>query len=324
MDYFEMATADGTARVSRLALGAMLMGTRTDEETSFAILDRFVERGGTFVDTADNYAYWLTGSQGGESEQLLGRWLRSRGIGDEVVVATKVGGRPARPAAGMSKDLAGQSPDVLRESARRSLEHLGRERIDLYYSHIPDPATPVEQVVATFGELTEQGLVRAWGLSNHWVWQLERARAAGLPGGPAALQYHHSYFRARVDRPSMRSRDGQVGVVTGDHLSYLRAHPEAPLVAYSALLSGAYTRADRPLEDRYRHPGNEVRREALERVAEETGATANQVVLSWMIGGDLPVIPLVGASSVGQLDESLDAVDLKLTPEQRATLDEAC
>ncbi len=313
-------------RVSRIALGAMLMGTKADEETSFAILDRYVERGGTFLDTADNYAYWLTGSQGGESERLLGRWLASRGITGEVVVATKVGGRPARPTTGISLETAGLAPDVVRESARRSLANLGRERLDLYYAHIPDPAVPVEDEVATFGELVAEGLVRDWGLSNHWMWQVERARGVaagtGVPGF-AALQYHHSYLRARVDRASMRSPDGQLGVVTGDHLSYLRAHPEAPLVAYSPLLSGAYVRDDKPLDEIYRHPGNQSRLETLAAVTKEAAATANQVVLSWMLGGELPVIPLVGASSVAQLDELLDAADLLLTAEQRRALDEA-
>lgn len=313
-------------KVSKIALGAMLMGTSVDEDTSFTILDRYVERGGTFIDTADNYAYWLTGSQGGESEQLLGRWLLSRGIGDEVVIATKVGGRPAHPTNGISLETAGLAPDVVRESVRRSLTHLGRERVDLYYAHIPDAAVPIEDEVATFGELVADGLIGAWGLSNHWMWQVERARgvaaSSGVPGF-AALQYHHSYLRARVDQASMRSPDGQLGVATGDHLSYLRAHPEAPLVAYTPLLSGAYVREDRPVGELYRHQGNQARLEALAIVAKELDATANQVVLSWLIGGDLPIIPLVGASSVAQLDELLDALDLTLSVDQRAALDEA-
>src|SRR5688500_14513726 len=111
-------------KVSKIALGAMLMGTSVDDETSFAILDRYVERGGTFIDTADNYAYWLTGSRGGESEQLLGRWLKARGIGDEVMIATKTGGRPVRPTTGISLETAGLAPDVVRESVRRSLANL--------------------------------------------------------------------------------------------------------------------------------------------------------------------------------------------------------
>ena len=235
-----------------------------------------------------------------------------------------MGGRPARATTGLSLETAGLAPDVVRESVRRSLANLGRDRVDLYYAHIPDPAVPIEDEVATFGELVADGLIGAWGLSNHWMWQVERAQSVaareGVPGC-AALQYHHSYLRARVDQASMRSPDGQLGVVTGDHLSYLRAHPGIPLVAYTPLLSGAYVRDDKPLGEIYQHPGNHARLDALALVAKEAGATANQVVLSWMLGGDLPIIPLVGASSVGQLDELMDSVDLTLTPEQRKQLD---
>ena len=180
--------------------------------------------------------------------------------------------------------------------------------------------------MTTFTELVADGLIGAWGLSNHWMWQVERARGVaelrGVPGF-AALQYHHSYLRARVDQASMRSPDGQLGVVTGDHLSFLRAHPDAPLVAYTPLLSGAYVREDKPLDDIYQHQGNQARLDALAIVAKEAGATANQVVLSWLLGGDLSIIPLVGVSSVAQLDELLDSTDLRLSTDQRKLLDQA-
>src|SRR5262249_7788565 len=101
---------------STLSLGAMLMGSRTDEATSFAILDRYVEAGGTFIDTSGNYAFWVHGTQGGESEELLGRWRRSRGIGDEIVIATKVGARPLAPSTGFGNvDLDGLSAKAIRE-----------------------------------------------------------------------------------------------------------------------------------------------------------------------------------------------------------------
>src|SRR6266702_1628102 len=113
--------------VSVLSLGAMRFGTATDEATSFAILDRYVEAGGTFIDTADNYAFWANGTQGGESEELLGRWRRSRGIGDEIVIATKVGARPLAPAADLVRsdgsliEMDGLSAKAIRESAERSM-----------------------------------------------------------------------------------------------------------------------------------------------------------------------------------------------------------
>lgn len=281
---------------------------------------------GTFIDTSNNYAFWVDGSQGGESEQLLGRWRRSRGVGDEIVIATKLGARPNTPATGFTRDIEGLSPKVIRESAERSREHLGVERLDLLYAHVQDHGVPMRDTVEAFGELVTEGTVGLLGVSNHWAWQVERARAlaeaAGLPGYEV-LQYHHTYLRQRTDLPSLRSPDGQEGVAAGDLLSYLRAEPALVPVAYSPLLAGAYVRADKPLGPEFDHPGTRARQAALRTVAEETGATVNQVVLAWLIGGEVPVVPLVGASSVAQLDESLAAVDLELTTEQRATLDAA-
>ncbi|HZX09209.1 aldo/keto reductase [Kribbella sp.] len=313
-------------RVSTIALGAMLMGTVTDEATSFAILDRYVEAGGTFVDTANNYAFWINGTQGGESEQLLGRWLKSRGVGDELTIATKVGGRPPRPAKQLSEDLEGLSAPVVKESLARSLDNLGRDHVDVYYAHIDDLAVPIEQQVETFGSLVREGTVGLVGLSNYWTWRLERYRAlpaeAGLPGHDV-LQYHHTYFRARTDQGGLRSKDGSIGVADGNLLSYLRAEPGPTLVAYTPLLSGGYVRADRPLDKSYDHAGTRARKNALDDVVKETGATANQVVLSWLTGGEIPTVALVGASSVAQIEESLAAADLELTPDQRRRLDAA-
>jgi len=326
MRYRTLGTDPRTRRdVSVLCLGAMLLGTVTDEATSMAILDRYAEAGGTFVDTANNYAFWVNGTQGGESEELLGRWRRSRGVGDEIVVATKLGGRPNAPARARSRDIEGLSAKVIRESAERSRERLGVERLDLLYAHIEDPGTPLRETVETFGELVAGGSVGLLGASNHWTWRVERARAlaaaAGLPGYEV-LQYHHSYLRQRTDLPTLRSPDGDLGVAGGDLLSYLRTEG-LPLVAYSPLLGGAYVRPDKPLGVEFDHAGTPARLEALKAVAAETGATVNQVVLAWLIGGDVPMIPLVGASSVAQLEESLAAVDLELTAGQRDRLDAA-
>jgi aryl-alcohol dehydrogenase-like predicted oxidoreductase len=325
MRYRTIGLDPGTSReVSVLSLGAMLFGTATDEPTSFALLDRYVEAGGSFVDTSNNYAFWVNGTQGGESEELLGRWRRSRGIGDEVVIATKVGGRPLAPSTTFSKHIEGLSAKVIRESAERSRERLGVEQLDLLYAHVEDRSVPLEETVEAFAGLVAEGSAGLIGVSNQWAWRVERARSiaatAGLPGYEV-LQYHHTYLRQRTDRPTLRSPDGQLGVVGGDLLSYLRAEPGLSLVAYSPLLGGAYVRGDKPLPTELDHAGTPVRQAALQQVASETGATANQVVLAWLMGGDIPMIPLVGASSVAQLDESLAAVELELTPDQRAALD---
>ena len=311
--------------VSALSLGTMHFGTATDEATSFAILDRYAEAGGTFIDTADNYAFW-TGTQGGESEELLGRWRRSRGVGDEIVIATKVGARPLAPGTSFTDNAEGLSARVIRESSERSRDRLGMSRLDLLYAHIDDPAVPLSETVEAFAALVAEGTVGLLGVSNHWTWRVERARslaaAAGL-AGYEVLQYQHSYLRPRTDLPGLLSTDGMYGVAGGDLLSYLRAEPQLTMVAYSPLLKGGYVRQDKPLDAEYDHPGTTVRLAALEQVAKDAGATVNQVVLAWLIGGEVPVIPLVGASSVTQLDENLAAVDLELTAEQRTRLDAA-
>ena len=328
MRYTTIGSDPSSARkVSVLSLGAMRFGTMTDEATSFAILDRYVAAGGNFIDTSNNYLYFVNGTQGGESEALLGRWRASRGIGDEVVIATKVGARPIAPATGLDA-REGLSRAAIREASERSRERLGVPRIDLYYAHVPDQTgVPLDEQVAAFGELVSDGTVGLLGLSNHWAWQVERARSLAAAAGTAradVLQYHHTYLRMRTDIPDRRfSPDGEIGVSDGSILSYLRAEPGMALVAYSPLLNGAYTRPDKELDRGYDHPGTRPRLKALDQVVAETGATANQVVLAWLIGGELPVVPLVGASSTGQLDESLAAVDLQLSAEQRQLLDAA-
>ncbi|WP_371667939.1 aldo/keto reductase [Streptomyces sp. NBC_00289] len=325
MKYRTMGADPKTRReVSVLALGAMLFGSRTDEKTSFAVLDRYVEAGGNFVDTSDNYAFWVDGGQGGQSEELLGRWRRSRGIGDEIVIATKLGARPLAPGTSYTDNPEGLSAKVIRESAERSRERLGVDRLDLLYAHIDDPAVPQRETVEGFAALVAEGTVGLLGVSNQAVWRVERARAlaaaAGLPGYEV-VQYQHSYLRPRTDVPSDLFPDGSLGHAGAELLGYLRAEPGLTLVAYSPLLTGAYVRPDKPLPPDYDHPGTPARLAVLNEVARETGATVNQVVLAWQIGHELPVVPLAGASSVAQLEENLAAVDLELTPEQRERLD---
>ncbi|WP_128801315.1 MULTISPECIES: aldo/keto reductase [unclassified Streptomyces] len=311
--------------VSVIALGAMLMGSRTDEKTSFAVLDRYVEAGGTFIDTSDNYAFWEDGGQGGQSEELLGRWRRSRGIGDEIVIATKLGARPLAAGTSYVDNPEGLSAKVIRESSERSRERLGVDRLDLLYAHIDDPTVPQRETVEAFAALVAEGTVGLLGVSNQAAWRVERARAIAaaseLPGYEV-LQYAHSHLRPRTDVPDDMFPDGSLGHAGPDLLTYLRAEPGLTMVAYSPLLKGAYVRPDRLPSD-FDHPGTPPRLAALHDVARETGATVNQVVLAWQLGGSLPIVPLVGASSVAQLEESLAAPDLELTPDQRSRLDAA-
>ncbi|MBC6461300.1 aldo/keto reductase [Actinomadura sp. HBU206391] len=314
--------ADGTA-VSALCLGAMFFGTRTDEATSFAILDRFVEAGGTLIDTADNYAFWIEGGAGGESEAVLGRWLASRNARDRVKLSSKVGAMPMIPGTSWQESGEGLSPTAIRSALDGSLRRLGTDRLEVYWAHVEDRTVPLEDTVDAFASLTEEGKVGVLGASNHAIWQVERARAmAGRQGraGYTCLQLSHSYLRPRFD---VRPGNHMHGNVTAEVLDYVRTEPDVSLWAYGSLLSGAYTRADKPLAPSYDHPGTPRRLAMLREVADELGATPNQVVLAWLLDGEPPVVPVVGASSVEQLDELLGATELKLDDELRRRLDEA-
>jgi aryl-alcohol dehydrogenase-like predicted oxidoreductase len=314
--------ADGTA-VSVLSLGAMFFGTRTDEATSFAILDRFAEAGGTLIDTSDNYAFWEPGGRGGESETLLGRWLAARGARDRIRLSSKVGAQPTVPGTSYLDSGEGLSAPAIRSALEGSLRRLGTDHLDVYWAHIQDRSVTLEETVDAFATLVEQGKTGVVGASNHATWRVERARslarAQGRPGY-TCLQLRHSYLRPRLD---MALPDvGHVNV-SDEVLDYVRSEPDLDLWVYTPLLGGAYTRTDKPLARAYDHPGTGERLTALREVAAETGTTPNQVVLAWLLEGDPAVIPIVGAGSVAQLDELLAATDLKLDPDHRRRLDEA-
>ncbi|MFC7328544.1 aldo/keto reductase [Marinactinospora rubrisoli] len=326
MRYRTIGSGPAARRVSTICLGALPFGSTVDEPTSYAILDRFVEAGGTFVDTSNNYAFWVPGHQGGESETVLGRWRADRGAGDEITIATKLGAQPRTPGGGLA-DAEGLSAAAVRTAAARSRERLGMDRLDLLYTHIEDRSVPLEETLGALADEVAASRVGLLGVSNHAVWRVERARALsrdrGWPGYEV-LQYRYSYLQPRPDVPL--PEDGHVHAGP-DLLDYVRAEAadgSGPvLVVYTTLLSGAYTNPAKTLSAPYDHPGTGRRLAALRDVAKEADATPNQVVLSWLLDGDPPVIPLVGVSSVTQLDEVLAAVDLTLTADQRHRLDEA-
>ncbi|PKV89416.1 aldo/keto reductase [Streptomyces sp. TLI_146] len=317
----QLGGADGF-EVSGLCLGAMGFGTWVDERASYAILDRFLEAGGTFVDTADCYAFWVDGATGAESELLLGRWLADRGVRDEMVLATKVGGLATGPLQEWPGNAEGLSAPVIRKQAEASLRHLGTDRIDLYYAHVEDRTVPVEETVGAFGELVRDGKARALGCSNLAAWRIEQSRSAARELGVAAygaVQQRLTYLRPRP------GADGGVNPFAGPELlDYVRdRHDELTLLAYSPQLGGAYTNPAKPLPAEYDHPDSAARLAVLRAVADELGATVNQVVLAWLLHSDPAALPVVGASSVAQLDEALGALELDLDPELMERLDAA-
>ncbi|MBO3746259.1 aldo/keto reductase [Streptosporangiaceae bacterium NEAU-GS5] len=300
-----------------LALGTIPFGTTVDERDSFAILDRFLAAGGAILDTADNYPFWIEGATGDESEATIGRWMASRGVRDEIILSTKVGGRPAIPGDRTLGSAEGLSEKAIMTAIEGSLRRLGTDRVDVYWAHIEDRSVPIEETLEVFTRLVADGKIRETGASNHPAWRLERARRlAGEHGWTAYthVQLRHSYLRPR---PWVRLPEGGHVQVSDEMLDYVRAEPDLTLWAYSSLLSGAYT--SKPLPEYYDHPGTTRRLAVLDQVAAEAGVTRNQVVLAWMRAQG--IIPIVGVSTLAQLEEML--AEVRLAPEQIERLDAA-
>lgn len=299
----------------------MMFGTAVDEETSFALLDRFVERGGVWIDTADCYAFWAADDgHGGASERLLGRWLAARpGVRERVRIATKLGAEPLW-AGSFPAGREGLSPRAVRDAFAGSLDRLGLDAVDLLWLHMEDRATPIEDTVEALAELTSSGRVARVGASNHPAWRVERARAHARRLGSTpidALQHNSTYLRPR---PGTNPTDHPFGVLSDEHRDYADAH-RLEVWAYTPLLSGAYDNPAKPIPDIYDHPGSTRRLEALDAVAAEVGATRGQTVLAWHVARGIR--PMLGGSKLAQLDAAMDAVRIVLSDAHVARLDAA-
>ena len=292
-------------QVSTLCLGAMYLGTRNDEASSFRLLDQFVEAGGSFIDTANIYAHWIEGFRGTESEALLGRWMKSRKNRSRLFIATKVGFEI--PSLDVPRSLGA---GWIEGECEKSLQRLGIDAIDLYYAHTDDRSTPMEETLGAFDKLVKAGKVRYIGASNFTAWRLEEARWINVNQGWSeycCVQQRHTYLRPKPGAnfsPQLAANE--------DLFDYCR-NRKITLLAYSALLSGAYSRPDREIGDQYAGIDSDARMKALKAVAEEKGCTTNQVVLAWMLHGNPFTLPLIAASTESQLSENLGALEIILS-----------
>jgi aryl-alcohol dehydrogenase-like predicted oxidoreductase len=301
--------------VSQLCLGTMNFGNRIDEPTSRAILDRFTEAGGTFLDTADAYNQW-TGKPG-DSESLIGRWMAERGNRDDLVIATKGGAVTTVPDDPREENFEGLGAGTVRRAAEDSLRRLGVDHVDLYYAHYDDRRPDLAETVGALGKLVGDGLASRIGCSNYATWRMERARAIAAQLGVepySAIQQEYTY---------LWPKPGPAPVVTAEMLDYLTVHPDISLLAYSPLLAGGYSKRPIPADRGYAHPSAFGRFQVLREVAAELGATPNQVALAWLLHHKPAAVPVFGASSVAQLDEALGALDLSLDRDLMDRLDRA-
>jgi aryl-alcohol dehydrogenase-like predicted oxidoreductase len=309
-------------RVSPLCLGAMTFGTAwgwgTDEGGAKALLDAYVDVGGNFVDTADLYL-------GGESEEILGRWLRARKLRERIVVGTKFGfcAEPGNPNAG------GNGRMNIRRALEGSLRRLGTDHVDIYWLHAWDGTTPVEEVVASLDDLVRAGKVRHLGLSNVPAWYAARYQTLAEALGKervVALQLEYSLVERSIEREHVPlSRELGMAVM-----------PWSPLA--SGFLTGKYRREGNTGKgegrlETLKGSGNPVFEkftdrnwsilEALEAVAADLGYPPAQVALSWVTHRPGITSTLVGATHASQLAANLAALGLDLSPQHAARLDAA-
>lgn len=297
-----------SASIAPIMLGGNVFGWTADEAMSHRILDRFVERGFNAIDTADTYL-----KEGGESETVIGNWLKKRGRRNDVVIATKVGYWGKRP--GLSR---GNIEAAIDDSLRR----LQTDYVDVYFAHLWDDKVPIEETLAAFGRLVDAGKVRAIGASNYSAAQLSASLAAseklGLP-------------RYQTLQPLYNLSDRQVFEAELRDVALQKQISVVPFFALaSGFLSGKY-RSDADLEGQNR--GGMVKRhltsrgmrilDALDKVATETGTTPAKVAIAWLIARPAITAPIVSATNIAQLDDVLDAADLDLSAEAMALLTEA-
>ncbi len=297
--------------VAPLALGGNVFDWTADEAASFAILDAFVDAGGSMIDTADVYSAWAEGHSGGESERLIGRWLkRDPAKRDKVVIATKVG------------FMAGLAPDTIAPACEASLERLGVDRIDLYYQHKDDQSVPLADSLGAFDALLEAGKIRAIGLSNFSAARIEEALAAGIAGGmtlPVAIQPWYN----------MLERDKYEG-----ELQMLCANQGLSVFPYYSLANGFLTGKYRSKDDlgkstrglrsvEYLEGKGPRVLAALDAVAAETGASLATIALAWTNVQPGITAPIASATSVEQFEDLAAALTMDLSPGQIEALNRA-
>lgn len=301
--------------IAPLAFGGNVFGWTADEKMSFKLLDAFVDAGFNLVDTADMYSRWAPGNRGGESETVIGKWLRTGGKREKVLIATKVGKE-------MGPDRKGLSRSYILKAVEDSLRRLNTDIIDLYQSHDDDTQTPLEESLEAYHRLVKEGKVRFIGASNYDAARLEQALQAsekqGCPRYQSLQPLYNLYDRAPFEKelePLCRRRN--VGVISYFSLA-------------SGFLSGKYRSKD-DLADRAR--ADMVKKyldergmrilAALDQVAENEGLTPAKVALAWLIARPSVTAPIASATTLEQLQELIEATTVELDRSSMDLLNEA-
>jgi aryl-alcohol dehydrogenase-like predicted oxidoreductase len=290
--------------VAPLAFGGNVFGWTVDEPTAFRLLDTFVSAGFNLIDTADVYPKWVPGNKGGESETIIGNWLRRGGKRNEVVIATKVGSEMAPGSKGLSKAY------ILR-AAEDSLRRLQTDTIDLYQSHVDDPQTLLEETLEAYAQLIGQGKVRFIGASNYSTERLTQAlqtsKLHGLPSYQSLQPEYNLCIRAEYEtKLEPVCRENHLGVISYFSLA-------------SGFLTGKYrSEGDLAMSSRgqfakkYLNDRGLRILQALDEAAKHYHSTPAKISLAWLIARPSVTAPIASATSLGQLNELIEATSLQL------------
>lgn len=295
-----------------LVLGGNVFGYTADRAASFAVLDAFMAGGGTMIDTADVYSAWVPGHKGGESETVIGEWLKRRGRRDDVLIATKVGMLPGEGGEGLA-------PARIAAAVEASLTRLGTDYIDLYYAHKDDPATPMDASLRALDALVKAGKVRALGASNFAHHRLDEALATAAHGDLTP----YTVLQPEYNLVARKDFEGPVQQLAIDR--------GLGVLPYFGLASGFLTGKYRTAADlQGRERGESVKAYlnarglsvigAMDLIARESGATHAQIALAWIAAQPGVTAPIASATDVGQMEELLGAMRLTLSAEQIAVL----
>jgi aryl-alcohol dehydrogenase-like predicted oxidoreductase len=302
-------------KVSPLVLGGNVFGWTVDEPTSFKLLDAFVSSGFNFIDTADTYSTWGYGNKGGESETIIGKWLKRSGNRDQVVIATKVGKE-------MGPGKKGLSKSYVHSAVEASLRRLQTDYIDLYQSHTDDPETPLEETLEAYEELIRQGKVRAIGASNYSADRLSKALQVSqereLPRYQSLQPLYNLYDRADFEK----------------QLEPVCLKEGVGVISYSSLASGFLTGKYRSESDLSKSPrGAGIKKylnprgfrilNALNQVAKEYSSTPSKVALAWLMARPSLTAPIASATNLNQLDDLIASTKLKLNRSSLELLNQA-
>ena len=306
---------DTGIQVVPLMFGGNVFGWTIDQDQSFAILDRFADRGFNFIDTADVYSRWKPGNHGGESETILGNWFKHSGKRDSIVLATKVG-------MDMGDGKQGLSRQYILDAAEASLRRLQTDHIDLYQSHKDDTSTPIDETLEAYQQLIEQGKVRAIGASNFTANRLTEALAV------AEKQHLPRYQTLQPEYNLYDRQDYETKLAPAAQQHSLAVVPYFSLA--SGFLTGKYqTLADTQGANRasrvakyFDDRGQRILK-ALAQVEHETGARQASISLAWLLAQPTITAPIASATSTTQLEDLFAAVNLQLTPDQLKTLTDA-